>query len=83
MDWIGHGQNKIDPSTTFGLNGKWIPDPKTGHKNRKFEFKVRTKYGIYTDNKELEGYRPEDISRSLLRMISNNIGQVSCYVMVF
>lgn len=30
-----------------------------------------------TENKELEDYRPEDISRSLLRMISNNIGQIS------
>ena len=29
-----------------------------------------------SDNKELEDYKPEDISRSLLRMISNNIGQV-------
>ncbi|KAA3462630.1 pantothenate kinase 1 [Gossypium australe] len=30
-----------------------------------------------SDNKELVDYKPEDISRSLLRMISNNIGQVS------
>ncbi|KAF5443145.1 hypothetical protein F2P56_035729 [Juglans regia] len=30
-----------------------------------------------SDNKELADYRPEDISRSLLRMISNNIGQIS------
>ncbi|XP_039047037.1 pantothenate kinase 1-like [Hibiscus syriacus] len=30
-----------------------------------------------SDNKELEEYEPEDISRSLLRMISNNIGQIS------
>ncbi|CAB4264361.1 unnamed protein product [Prunus armeniaca] len=30
-----------------------------------------------SDNKELEDYKPEDISRSLLRMISNNIGQIS------
>ncbi|GLT36571.1 hypothetical protein SLA2020_109400 [Shorea laevis] len=30
-----------------------------------------------SDKKELEDYRPEDISRSLLRMISNNIGQIS------
>ncbi|XWS69017.1 hypothetical protein CRYUN_Cryun04dG0143500 [Craigia yunnanensis] len=30
-----------------------------------------------SDNKELEDYRPEDFSRSLLRMISNNIGQIS------
>ncbi|XP_021293053.1 pantothenate kinase 2 isoform X1 [Herrania umbratica] len=30
-----------------------------------------------SDNKELEEYKPEDISRSLLRMISNNIGQIS------
>ncbi|XP_043724235.1 pantothenate kinase 2-like isoform X2 [Telopea speciosissima] len=29
------------------------------------------------ENKELEDYRPEDISLSLLRMISYNIGQVS------
>lgn len=28
-------------------------------------------------NKELEDYSPEDVSRSLLRMISNNIGQIS------
>ncbi|XP_047960555.1 pantothenate kinase 1-like isoform X2 [Salvia hispanica] len=28
-------------------------------------------------NKELDDYRPEDVARSLLRMISNNIGQVS------
>ncbi|KAG6683655.1 hypothetical protein I3842_12G025700 [Carya illinoinensis] len=30
-----------------------------------------------SDNKELEDYRPEDISLSLLRMISYNIGQIS------
>ncbi|KAG5520910.1 hypothetical protein RHGRI_033462 [Rhododendron griersonianum] len=30
-----------------------------------------------SENKELGDYRPEDISRSLLRMISNNIGQIS------
>lgn len=30
-----------------------------------------------SDNKELEDYKPEDVTRSLLRMISNNIGQVS------
>ncbi|GLU03092.1 hypothetical protein SLE2022_203100 [Rubroshorea leprosula] len=30
-----------------------------------------------SDNKELEDYRSEDISRSLLRMISNNIGQIA------
>ncbi|XP_062158988.1 pantothenate kinase 1 isoform X1 [Alnus glutinosa] len=30
-----------------------------------------------SDNKELEDYRPEDLARSLLRMISNNIGQIS------
>ncbi|XP_057507928.1 pantothenate kinase 2-like isoform X2 [Actinidia eriantha] len=30
-----------------------------------------------SENKELEDYRPEDISRSLLRLISNNIGQIS------
>nr|KJB50224.1 hypothetical protein B456_008G159500 [Gossypium raimondii] len=30
-----------------------------------------------SDNKELVDYKPEDISRSLLRMISNNIGQIS------
>ncbi|XP_010044613.2 pantothenate kinase 1 [Eucalyptus grandis] len=28
-------------------------------------------------DKELEDYQPEDISRSLLRMISNNIGQIA------
>lgn len=32
-----------------------------------------------SDNKEIEDYNPEDIARSLLRMISNNIGQVSCF----
>ncbi|XVE75033.1 hypothetical protein DITRI_Ditri12bG0064900 [Diplodiscus trichospermus] len=32
---------------------------------------------VISDNKELEDYKPEDISRSLLRMISNNIGQIS------
>lgn len=31
-----------------------------------------------SENKELEDYKPEDISLSLLRMISYNIGQVSC-----
>ncbi|KAG4924447.1 hypothetical protein JHK85_050936 [Glycine max] len=30
-----------------------------------------------SDNKEREDYKPEDIARSLLRMISNNIGQIS------
>jgi type II pantothenate kinase len=30
-----------------------------------------------SDGKELEDYQPEDVARSLLRMISNNIGQVS------
>ncbi|XVF84993.1 hypothetical protein PTKIN_Ptkin17bG0083400 [Pterospermum kingtungense] len=30
-----------------------------------------------SDNKELGDFKPEDISRSLLRMISNNIGQIS------
>ncbi|KAJ4711093.1 Pantothenate kinase 2 [Melia azedarach] len=30
-----------------------------------------------SDNKELEDYKPEDVARSLLRMISNNIGQIS------
>ncbi|KAB2052909.1 hypothetical protein F383_26744 [Gossypium arboreum] len=30
-----------------------------------------------SDNKGLVDYKPEDISRSLLRMISNNIGQIS------
>ena len=30
-----------------------------------------------SDKKELEDYRPEDISLSLLRMISYNIGQVN------
>lgn len=30
-----------------------------------------------SDKKEREDYRPEDMARSLLRMISNNIGQVS------
>ena len=29
-----------------------------------------------SENKELEDYKPEDISRSLLRLISNNIAQV-------
>jgi pantothenate kinase len=31
---------------------------------------------IISENKELSDYRPEDISLSLLRMISYNIGQV-------
>ncbi|KAK4598050.1 hypothetical protein RGQ29_015530 [Quercus rubra] len=30
-----------------------------------------------SDKKELQDYRPEDIARSLLRMISNNIGQIA------
>lgn len=30
-----------------------------------------------SDNKEREDYKPEDMARSLLRMISNNIGQIS------
>ncbi|VFQ87726.1 unnamed protein product [Cuscuta campestris] len=30
-----------------------------------------------SQNKELNDYRPEDISRSLLRMISNNIAQIA------
>ncbi|CAL5197086.1 unnamed protein product [Lathyrus oleraceus] len=30
-----------------------------------------------SDNKDREDYKPEDIARSLLRMISNNIGQIS------
>lgn len=30
-----------------------------------------------SDKKEREDYRPEDMARSLLRMISNNIGQIS------
>uniref|UniRef100_A0A6N2K394 Damage-control phosphatase ARMT1-like metal-binding domain-containing protein n=1 Tax=Salix viminalis TaxID=40686 RepID=A0A6N2K394_SALVM len=34
-----------------------------------------------SDNKELEDYKPEDISRSLLRMISNNIGQVDLHML--
>ncbi|KAM7468651.1 hypothetical protein LguiB_016213 [Lonicera macranthoides] len=29
------------------------------------------------ENKEIEDYKPEDVARSLLRMISNNIGQIS------
>lgn len=29
-----------------------------------------------SEDKELEEYKPEDVARSLLRMISNNIGQV-------
>lgn len=36
-----------------------------------------------SENKELEDYRPEDISLSLLRMISYNIGQVSCIMTRF
>ncbi|KAM2110072.1 hypothetical protein ACFX1R_012870 [Malus domestica] len=32
---------------------------------------------VISDDKELKDYKPEDISRSLLRMISNNIGQIS------
>ncbi|KAF2286672.1 hypothetical protein GH714_023449 [Hevea brasiliensis] len=30
-----------------------------------------------SDYKELEDYKPEDVARSLLRMISNNIGQIA------
>ncbi|KAL6547330.1 Pantothenate kinase 1 [Orobanche minor] len=30
-----------------------------------------------SENKELEDYRAEDVARSLLRMISNNIGQIA------
>ncbi|CAI0434656.1 unnamed protein product [Linum tenue] len=30
-----------------------------------------------SEDKELDDYKPEDIARSLLRMISNNIGQIS------
>ncbi|XP_025690536.1 pantothenate kinase 1 isoform X1 [Arachis hypogaea] len=30
-----------------------------------------------SENKERDDYKPEDIARSLLRMISNNIGQIS------
>ncbi|XP_031277027.1 pantothenate kinase 1 isoform X2 [Pistacia vera] len=30
-----------------------------------------------SDNKELEDYKPEDVARSLLRLISNNIGQIA------
>ncbi|KAI3733488.1 hypothetical protein L6452_12931 [Arctium lappa] len=30
-----------------------------------------------SENRELEEYRPEDVARSLLRMISNNIGQIA------
>ncbi|KAH9616555.1 hypothetical protein KSS87_020714 [Heliosperma pusillum] len=30
-----------------------------------------------SENKELEDYKPEDIARSLLRLISNNIGQIA------
>lgn len=30
-----------------------------------------------SENKELEDWKPEDIARSLLRMISNNIGQIA------
>ncbi|KAF4366130.1 hypothetical protein F8388_014848 [Cannabis sativa] len=30
-----------------------------------------------SDNKELADYKPEDVARSLLRMISNNVGQIS------
>ncbi|XP_019059320.1 PREDICTED: pantothenate kinase 1 [Tarenaya hassleriana] len=30
-----------------------------------------------SDIKELEDYKPEDVARSLLRMISNNIGQIA------
>ncbi|KAL6351408.1 hypothetical protein AAG906_035200 [Vitis piasezkii] len=36
-----------------------------------------------SENKELEDYRPEDVSRSLLRMISNNIGQVRYFWRIF
>ncbi|KAK9675570.1 hypothetical protein RND81_11G015800 [Saponaria officinalis] len=30
-----------------------------------------------SENKELEDYKPEDVARSLLRLISNNIGQIA------
>ncbi|KAJ9554312.1 hypothetical protein OSB04_018357 [Centaurea solstitialis] len=30
-----------------------------------------------SENRELEDYKPEDVARSLLRMISNNIGQIA------
>nr|GFA14778.1 pantothenate kinase 1 [Tanacetum cinerariifolium] len=30
-----------------------------------------------SEDKELEEYKPEDVARSLLRMISNNIGQIA------
>ncbi|KVI05657.1 Type II pantothenate kinase [Cynara cardunculus var. scolymus] len=36
-----------------------------------------------SENRELEEYRPEDVARSLLRMISNNIGQVSSHKLDF
>lgn len=36
-----------------------------------------------SENKELEDYRPEDISLSLLRMISYNIGQASWFAKVY
>ncbi|KAI9125014.1 hypothetical protein K1719_003630 [Acacia pycnantha] len=32
---------------------------------------------VISDNKDLEDYKPEDIAQSLLRMTSNNIGQIS------
>ncbi|KAJ6903938.1 pantothenate kinase 1-like isoform X1 [Populus alba x Populus x berolinensis] len=39
---------------------------------------IASSFGKATShNKDLEDYKPEDISRSLLRMISNNIGQIS------
>ncbi|KAL0296989.1 UNVERIFIED_CONTAM: Pantothenate kinase [Sesamum radiatum] len=38
---------------------------------------VFIKFGKPIKNKELEDYRAEDIARSLLRMISNNIGQIA------
>ncbi|KAG2707573.1 hypothetical protein I3760_05G153400 [Carya illinoinensis] len=36
-----------------------------------------------SDSKELADYRPEDIARSLLRMISNNIGQIWAQAYIF
>ncbi|XP_055959795.1 pantothenate kinase 1-like [Mercurialis annua] len=34
---------------------------------------------VISGNKELEDYKPEDVARSLLRMISNNIGHVTFF----
>ena len=49
-------RNRLEPPgskiwirrTKFGLYGKMNPGPETGLNARKFGFKARTKYGVYT-----------------------------------